>query len=46
MPEALREIQQRFLAGVALDDAAAEAKYGKLDKKLPYLRFARTPRLG
>lgn len=25
MPEALREIQQRFLAGVALDDAAAEA---------------------
>ena len=29
---------------LALDDAAAEAKYGQLNKKLPYLRFARDPK--
>ena len=37
---------QDVIVALSLDDAAAEAKYGKLDKKLPYLRFARTPRLG
>ena len=34
---------QDVIVGMALDDAAAEAKYGKLDKKLPYLRFAKNP---
>ncbi len=34
---------QDVIVALALDDAAAEAKYGKLDKKLPYLRFARNP---
>jgi thioredoxin-dependent peroxiredoxin len=31
------------IVALALDDAAAEAKYGELDKKLPYLRFAKDP---
>ena len=35
---------QDVIVALALDDAAAEAKYGQLDKKLPYLRFARDPR--
>jgi alkyl hydroperoxide reductase subunit AhpC len=34
---------QDVIVGMALDDAAAQAKYGALDKKLPYLRFARNP---
>ena len=34
---------QDVIVALALDDAAAEAKYGALDKKLPYLRFARDP---
>ncbi len=37
---------QDVIVALALDDAAAEAKYGKLDKKLPYLRFAKDPRHG
>lgn len=35
---------QDVIVGLALDDAAAEAKYGKLDIKLPYLRFAKAPK--
>ena len=31
------------IVALSLDDAAAEEKYGKLDKKLPYLRFAKSP---
>ena len=34
---------QDVIVALALDDAAAEAKYGALDKKLPYLRFAKDP---
>jgi alkyl hydroperoxide reductase subunit AhpC len=34
---------QDVIVAMALDDAAAEAKYGKLNKKLPYLRFAKNP---
>lgn len=34
----------RMIAGLALDDAAAEQQYGKLDKPLPYLRFCKAPR--
>jgi len=34
---------QDVIVGLALDDAAAEAKFGPLDKKLPYLRFAKNP---
>ena len=34
---------QDVIVSTALDDAAAEAKYGALDKKLPYLRFAKDP---
>lgn len=32
------------IVGLALDNAAAEAKYGALDIKLPYLRFAKNPK--
>ena len=35
---------QDVIVALALDDAAAEAKYGQLNKKLPYLRFARDPK--
>ncbi|MDM7256081.1 MAG: peroxiredoxin [Paracoccus sp. (in: a-proteobacteria)] len=35
---------QDVIVALALDDAAAEAKYGTLDKKLPYLRFAKDPK--
>jgi alkyl hydroperoxide reductase subunit AhpC len=35
---------QDVIVGMALDDAAAEAKFGKLDKRLPYLRFAKAPK--
>ena len=31
------------IVATSLDDAAAEARYGQLDKKLPYLRFAKDP---
>lgn len=31
------------IVGLALDDAKAEETYGALDKKLPYLRFAKFP---
>ena len=34
---------QDVIVALSLDDAAAEEKYGKLDKKLPYLRFAKDP---
>jgi alkyl hydroperoxide reductase subunit AhpC len=34
---------QDVIVAMALDDDAAKAKYGDLDKKLPYLRFARNP---
>ncbi|MGR3802145.1 peroxiredoxin [Marinibacterium profundimaris] len=37
------ETGQDVIVALSLDDAAAEAKYGKLDKKLPYLRFAKNP---
>lgn len=35
---------QDVIVALALDDKAAEEKYGKLDFKLPYLRFAKDPR--
>ncbi|QEW18072.1 putative peroxiredoxin [Marinibacterium anthonyi] len=34
---------QDVIVALSLDDAAAEAKYGALEKKLPYLRFAKDP---
>lgn len=34
---------QDVVVALSLDDAAAEAKYGTLDKKLPYLRLAKDP---
>lgn len=34
---------QDVIVALALDDAAAEEKYGALDIKLPYLRFAKDP---
>ena len=34
---------QDVIVAMALDDDAAKAKYGTLDKKLPYLRLARNP---
>ncbi|MGI3169686.1 peroxiredoxin [Pseudooceanicola sp. C21-150M6] len=37
------EVGQDVIVALSLDDAAAEAKYGALDKKLPYLRFAKSP---
>ncbi|MCG7494932.1 peroxiredoxin [Thalassobius sp. Cn5-15] len=37
------ETGQDVIVALALDDAAAEEKYGALDKKLPYLRFAKNP---
>lgn len=35
---------QDVIVALSLDDAAAEEKYGKIDKKLPYLRFAKAPK--
>ncbi|MGR3549487.1 peroxiredoxin [Pseudooceanicola sp.] len=32
------------IVALSLNDEQAEAKYGKLDKKLPYLRFAKAPK--
>ena len=37
---------QDVIVALSLDDTAAEEKYGKLDKKLPYLRFAKDPKHG
>lgn len=34
---------QDVIVATALNDAAAEAKYGRLERKLPYLRFAKDP---
>lgn len=34
---------QDVIVALSLDDKAAEAKYGPLDIKLPYLRFAKDP---
>ena len=34
---------QDVIVALSLDNAAAEAKYGKLDMRLPYLRFAKDP---
>ncbi|MDF1620333.1 peroxiredoxin [Pseudothioclava nitratireducens] len=34
---------QDVIAALSLDDAAAEAKFGAIDKKLPYLRFVKDP---
>lgn len=34
---------QDVIVALALDDKAAEERYGPLDTKLPYLRFARDP---
>ncbi|MCA0041905.1 peroxiredoxin [Celeribacter litoreus] len=36
-------IGQDVIAALSLDDAAAEEKFGALDKKLPYLRFVKDP---
>ncbi len=35
---------QDVIVGMALDDKAAEERFGKLDIKLPYLRFAKAPK--
>lgn len=37
------ETGQDVIVALALDNAAAEKKYGALDIKLPYLRFAKNP---
>lgn len=34
---------QDVIAALSLDDAAAEEKFGQVDKKLPYLRFVKDP---
>ncbi|MDS9466746.1 peroxiredoxin [Paracoccus sp. MBLB3053] len=34
---------QDVIVALALDDASAEEKYGTLEKKLPYLRYAKDP---
>ncbi|MDO5605728.1 MAG: redoxin domain-containing protein [Paracoccus sp. (in: a-proteobacteria)] len=34
---------QDVIAALSLDDAAAEERFGKIDKKLPYLRFVKDP---
>ena len=36
-------VGQDVIAALSLDDAAAEEKFGALDKKLPYLRFVKDP---
>ncbi|MDK3019897.1 peroxiredoxin [Pseudodonghicola flavimaris] len=36
-------VGQDVIVALSLDDAAAEEKFGALDKKLPYLRFAKNP---
>ncbi len=37
-------IGQDVIVATSLDDASAAEKYGTLDKKLPYLRFAKDPK--
>jgi alkyl hydroperoxide reductase subunit AhpC len=37
------ETGQDVIVALSLDDAAATEKFGELDKKLPYLRFAKNP---
>jgi alkyl hydroperoxide reductase subunit AhpC len=37
------EVGQDVIVATSLNDADAEAKYGPLNKKLPYLRFAKQP---
>ncbi len=37
------EVGQDVIVALSLDDAAAEEKFGTLDKKLPYLRRAKDP---
>jgi thioredoxin-dependent peroxiredoxin len=37
------EVGQDVIVRTSLDDEAAEARYGKLDRKLPYLRTAKMP---
>ncbi|MFT6168844.1 MAG: alkyl hydroperoxide reductase subunit AhpC [Celeribacter sp.] len=38
------EVGQDVVVALSLDNAAAEAKYGALDIKLPYLRMAKDPK--
>ena len=38
------EVGQDVIVATSLNDADAEAKYGTLDKRLPYLRFAKSPK--
>ncbi|SLN68398.1 Alkyl hydroperoxide reductase subunit C [Aquimixticola soesokkakensis] len=38
------ETGKDVIVALSLDDAAAEEKYGSLDKKLKYLRFAKDPK--
>ena len=35
------QVGQDVIVATSLNDADAEAKYGALDKRLPYLRFAK-----
>ncbi len=35
---------QDVIVALSLDDAAAKAKFGPIDSKLPYLRYAKAPR--
>ena len=37
------EVGQDVIVRTSLDDDSAEARYGTLDKKLPYLRYAKMP---
>jgi alkyl hydroperoxide reductase subunit AhpC len=37
------EVGQDVIVALSLDDAAAEAKYGEMNKVLPYLRYAKNP---
>ncbi|CUH75543.1 peroxiredoxin [Tropicibacter naphthalenivorans] len=37
------ETGQDVIVALSLDDAAAEEKFGTLDKQLPYLRYAKNP---
>jgi len=37
------EVGQDVIVRTSLDDLGAEARYGSLDKKLPYLRYAKMP---
>ncbi len=35
---------QDVIVGLSLDDEAAKKKFGAIDVKLPYLRFAKSPK--